>query len=103
MTSPNLTALARETALERMGAESGATWFRWPTATAMVDLDHGVILIATDPEPASDDWNAVVTLLELSGYHNGSDGPFATDPGEPGWDAGVSTWSLSLGATLELS
>jgi hypothetical protein len=100
MTSPNITALARETALEHIGAESGATWFRWPTATAALDTNRGVLLIATDPEPAPDDWDAVCTLLELSGYHNGSSGPFTTDPE---WDADVCTWNLSLGAALELN
>jgi hypothetical protein len=104
MTSINLTAVARETALERIGAESGATFFRWPTATAALDAERGVVLIATDSEPASDDWDAVCTLLELSGYHNGSDGLFSSDPGEPDWDAvsGVCTWSLSLPPTLEV-
>lgn len=98
MTSPNLTALAREAALESIGAESGAAWFRWPTATAVADLDRGLVLIATDLEVAPDDWDAIVSLLELSGYHNGSDGPFTADPGEPAEIMGTCTWSLSLGA-----
>jgi len=103
MTSTNLTARAdvRTAVLASMGAADG-TWFRWPTATAVADLDRGVILISTDLEVAPDDMDAVCTLLELSGYHNGSDGPFTSDPGEPSEVMGTCTWSLSLGA-LELS
>lgn len=105
MTSTNLTGqiTTRAAILAHMGASGTGTMFTWPTATAMVDLDHGVILIATDLEPAPDDWDAVCTLLELSGYQNGTAGPFTSDPGEPAEIMGTFTWSLSLGAALELS
>lgn len=105
MTSNDLTARAstRKAVLAAMGAADSGTMFNWPTATAVIQLERGMVLIATDLEVAPDDMDAVVTLLELSGYHNGTDGPFTSDPGEPAEIMGTYTWSLSLGATLELS
>jgi hypothetical protein len=87
---------ARAAVLVQMGAAASGSIFQWPTITAV--LDHGALLIASDREPAPDDMDALVTLLELSGYDNGSGGPFATDPGEPELDAltGVCTWNLAL-------
>jgi hypothetical protein len=95
MTNPE-----RSRILASRGATDSHEWFRWPTATAVLDPARSVLLIATDPEPAPDDWDAVCTLLELSGYCNGTDGPFTTDPGEPDWDrqTGVCTWNLPLPA-----
>lgn len=100
MTSTNPTdrASIRAAVLEHMGAADTGTMFNWPTATALVDLDRGVILLASDPEPATDDWDAIVALLELSGYRNGTDGPFPADPGEPAEIMGTLTWNLSLSA-----
>jgi hypothetical protein len=103
VTGTNFTdqAVLRREILTAMGATG--TLFAWPTATAMVDLERGQVGIVTDAEPAPDDFDALCTLLELSGYHNGSDGPFTSDPGEPAEIMGACTWSLALGAILELS
>ena len=96
VTSLDFTAsqAARKATLEALGAAEGGTWMTWPTATALVDLDHGVVLIATELEPSPEDWESVCNLLELAGYDSG--GRWAADPGEPRELAGLATWSLSL-------
>jgi hypothetical protein len=91
-----MTSIHRTALLATMGAADGAQWFTWPTATAVLDTARGVILVATDPEPAPDDWDAVCLLLELAGYDNGTGGPFSTDPGEPECSQALSTWRLEL-------
>lgn len=80
-------------ALMTLGATSDAQWFRFPTATAV--LGDGVLLIATDLEPAPDDWDAVCALLELAGFSNGTDG-FQSDPGEPVMTQGLCLWQLEV-------
>lgn len=79
-------------ALMTLGATSNAQWFRFPTATAV--LGDGVLLIATDLEPAPDDWDAVCALLELAGYDSG--GHWAADPGEPVMTQGLCLWQLEI-------
>lgn len=100
MTSTNPTdrASLRSAVLAHMGASGAGTMLTWPTATAQVDLDRGMILIAADLEVAPDDMEAITALLELAGYDNGTDGPFPADPGEPNEIMGALTWNLSLSA-----
>jgi hypothetical protein len=92
------TLAARSAVLTGMGARAGAEWFTWPTVSAVLDHEHMVVLIATDAEPSPDDWDAVCLLLHLSGFHNGSDGPFTSDPGEPAQSGDTNTWQLQLSA-----
>lgn len=85
---------ARLAALAALGAPEGAQWFTWPTASAVLDSARGVLLIATDFEPAPDDWDSVCALLELAGYDSG--GPMAADPGEPVMTQGLCLWQLEV-------
>ena len=67
---------------------------------ALREAPKSLVLVIDDDESIR---TALAELLELSGYHNGTDGMFTSDPGEPSEMMGTYTWNLSLGATLELS
>jgi len=96
MTSPNITALARESALDRMGANGIRHPF--PTADVVIDPERAVFIVC-DLEPSDTDWSAVCDLLSRAGYDNGAF-PWSADPGEPEFDAktGTCTWKLALTA-----
>jgi hypothetical protein len=102
MTTTDFTAqiATRAAVLTQMGAPEGAEWFAWPTASAALGRAQGALWIATDLDVAPDDADALATLLGLVGYDNGTDGPWATDPGEPVMAEGLCTWALALGAPV---
>jgi hypothetical protein len=102
VTNTDFTAQAslRKAVLDTMSAAEGGTLMTWPTATALVDLERGVILIVTELDPSPEDWESVCNLLKLAGYDNGTDGPWRTDPGEPVEAMGLATWNLSVGVPV---
>jgi len=87
---------ARMAALVMMGSPfSKGVWRSYGTADAVIDTDRGVLLIAVDQECDPADWAAVVDLIRIVGWDNGTR-PNSDDPGEPSFDAlaGVWTWRL---------
>lgn len=80
--------------LATLGATSEAQWFTWPTVTAA--LEGCVLMASSDPEPAQDDMDALACLVELTGFDNGTDGPFRGDIGEPRHDMLTDTWTWKL-------
>lgn len=97
MTSIDFTAQAslRTAILKALGAAEAAQWFAWPTASAVLDTACGALLIVTDAEPAPDDWDAIVALIELAGFDNGQPG-YPADPGEPVMTQGLCLWRLEI-------
>lgn len=102
VTTTEFTAQAhtRKAVLTALDAAEGGTMFAWPTASAVLDLDRGVLLIAAEADLAPDDWDSVVSLIHLAGFDNGTDGPFTDDPGEATEIMGLHVWSLALGASV---
>jgi|SRR5579859_1347646 len=73
---------SRTAVLDEMGAPLGGIRYRYPTATAVIDTKKGVLFIAVDPDPAPEDWGAIVGLIRAVGWDNGV-GPHYDDPGPP--------------------
>ena len=83
--------------LKRMGVRQGDrfTLYQYPTATAVINPERGVLFIAVDPDPDPADWAAICGLIRAVGFTDGRV-PHRRDPGEPDQDplTGVFSWRL---------